>query len=520
MNESNPKPSWSLPYQTSSPSDPRRGKRLRAVRIVVYCLLGTALVAPMVQLEYKTIKNHRKALRYKEKLAAATLSAKERLKGPPKPHKGAINRWRTAIRAFWAGENIYQTPEQYLQRKRNETRPVNTDPPTVLHPNIPATVILLTPTAYLPVWAGGLVFTLLKVLVVVAAALAAVRVANHANLRMPDWVAALGAAWWVTLIIGDIQHANTNGFVLGAIVLHLWLYRRGRDLGAGAALVVAVCLKMTPALFVLYWVYQRNWKLLRGVLATGLVVGVVIPAMLLGPGRWSELTGAWYDNLIRPGLLESKWYPIHVNQSLPGVASRYLLDGEPGGNIYWDSDANPYNLQSRFGWIAPVSLSPETVKRIVQIAQAIILLAMGWAIGWRKLPCDDGRRGLHYAMVLTGMLILNQRTWDHHAAILLPGYLAVWYAIAFGRMPRIARNITMIMMILAGLLLWFSAGDLLVAYGKMAGLARKEAKDFADVITAYGPKFFSFLLTFFSAAVLALAMKSSESPYRTAEELA
>ena len=78
----------------------------------------------------------------------------------------------------------------------------------------------------------------------------------------------------------------------------------------------------------------------------------------------------------------------------------------------------------------------------------------------------------------------------------------------------------MIMMILAGLLLWFSAGDLLVAYGKMAGLARKEAKDFADVVQAYGPKFFSFLLTFFSAAVLALAMKSSESPYRTAEELA
>ena len=520
MNESNPKPSWSLPYQTSHPSDPHRQKRLRAVRIVVYCLFGVALVTPMVQLEYKTIKNHRKALRYQEKLAAGTLSAKEILKGPPKPHKGAINRWRTAIRAFWAGENIYQTPEQYLQRKRDETRPVNPGPPVVLHPNTPATVVLLTPTAYLPVWAGGLVFTLLKVLVVIAAALAGVRVANHAHFRMPDWVAALGAAWWVTLIISDIQHANTNGFVLGAIVLHLWLYRRGRDLSAGAALAVAVCLKMTPALFVLYWLYQRNWKLLRGALATGLIVGVVVPAFLLGPGRWSELAGAWYDNLIRPGLIESKWYPVHVNQSLPGVASRYLLDGEPGGNIYWDSDANPYNLQTKFRWIAPVSLSPETAKRIVQIAQAIILLAMGWAIGLRKLPRNDGRRGLHSAMVLTGMLLLNQRTWDHHAAILLPGYVAVWYAIALGRMSRVAKNTAMVMMIMAGLLLWLSAGDMLVAYGKMAGMARREAKDFADVVLAYGPKFFSFLLTFISAVVLGLATKSSESPYRTPEEQA
>ncbi len=71
----------------------------------------------------------------------------------------------------------------------------------------------------------------------------------------------------------------------------------------------------------------------------------------------------------------------------------------------------------------------------------------------------------------------------------------------------------MIMMLLAGLLLWFSAGDLLVAYGKVAGLAGQGAKDFADVAQSYAPKFFSFLLTFFSGAVLALGMKSSEAPY-------
>ena len=73
MNELNSKPSWSLPYQTSIPSDPRRRKRLRAVRIVVYCLFGVALVAPMVQLEYKTIKNHRKALTAKADVTFAVL---------------------------------------------------------------------------------------------------------------------------------------------------------------------------------------------------------------------------------------------------------------------------------------------------------------------------------------------------------------------------------------------------------------------------------------------------------------
>ena len=226
MSESNTKPRWSLPYETPQPRDPRGRKQLRVVRIVLYCLFAGALVAPTVQLEYKTIKNHRRSLRYKEKLAAGTLTAKERLKGPPKPHKGAINRWRPAFRGLWAGENIYQTPRQYTRRLRDEGKVVKPDELALLHPNMPAVVILLSPFGWLPVYLGGLVFTILKVLVVVAAALAAVRVANHANLHMPDWVVGLGVAWWVMLIISDIQHANTNGFVLGAIVLHLWLYRR------------------------------------------------------------------------------------------------------------------------------------------------------------------------------------------------------------------------------------------------------------------------------------------------------
>ena len=76
----------------------------------------------------------------------------------------------------------------------------------------------------------------------------------------------LGLLWVLMFVIGDLQHGNTHVLVLGAITLHLWLYRRGHDWAAGGALALAICLKMTPALFVLYWLYQRNWKLLGGTL--------------------------------------------------------------------------------------------------------------------------------------------------------------------------------------------------------------------------------------------------------------
>ena len=516
------KPSWSLPYETTMPSQatPSQLGRLTVARVAVYIALATALIVPVVQLQHKTLKNHRKAQAYHQKLAASDSGDPAEVQLPPRPpkaHAGAVNRWRKAVRAFWAGENIYETIDQLSQRHRRYRRmgkTIDYGKSVALHPNMPFTVMLLTPFALGPVWLGGLVFSILKVLVIVAAALGAVRVANHKNLRMPDWLVALAVAWWVQSAIGDIQHANTNIFVLGAIVLHLWLYRRGAQAAAGVALALAICIKMTPALFVLYWLYQRNWKLLLGCLAGLVLLAVVVPAGALGPGHYAELAETWLNNLIFKGVGGS-WYPIHVNQSLPAVLGRYLLGGHEGGNIYWNADDNTYASQRQFHWIALVSLDPTLVKRLIQLAQGAVVLLMAWAIGWRKLARDDGRRGLHYAMVLLAILLLNQRTWDHHAAILLPATLAIWYAVAFGRVSRRVRIITLAMVILAGVAGLLGAGSALVSIGRACGLARADAKEFANVVGAYGLKFSGFLLMFLSAVILSLALKR---PPETASE--
>jgi hypothetical protein len=482
--------------------------------VSVYIALVVALVVPVVQLQHKTLRNHRKAQAYSQKLQAGELDQAQLRKGPPKAHAGAVNRWRKAVHAFWAGENIYETVAQLNQRHRRDERmgkKVDRGKSVAMHPNMPFTVILLTPFAMMPVWLGGLVFSIFKVLVIVAGALAAVRVANHKNLRMPDWLVALAVAWWIQSAIGDIQHANTNSFVLGAIVLHLWLYRRGRDAAAGVALALAVCIKMTPALFVLYWLYQRNWKLLLGCLAGLVLLAVVIPAAALGPGHYAVLSQTWMDNLIFRGL-GGAWYPVHINQSISAVLSRYLLGGQAGGNIYWNPDDNPYSAQRQFRWIAFAALNPTTVKRIIQLCQVVIVLLMAWAIGWPRLPRDDGRRALHYAMVLLGILLLNQRTWSHHGAIILPATLAIWYAIAFGRMGRGVRIVSLSLMIAAGTLLLLGAGDMLVSLARASGQAKAEAKEFANIVAAYGPRFYSFLLMFLAAVILSRALKHPPGP--------
>jgi len=509
-------PGWALPYETFVPENPSKRRTATVLRVVLYVLFFAAMIIPIVQLESTVLRNQRRLQEYNTRLQENRLTEKDVRRGPPKGTKGAVNRWGKAVRKFWDGENIYLTAEQAAEPLSDSN--ANRRSSISLHPNMPFVVILLTPFSYLPMWAGGLLFTILKVVIVFVAILAAVRVVNHRGMRMPDWIVALGVVWWLTGMTGDIQHANTNGFVLAAIVFHLWLYRRGKDLTAGVLLALAVCIKMTPALFVLYWIYQRNWKLLRGVLGAGLLFTVIIPAVLVGPARYSELTSTWYENLIKPGLVKGAWYPIHINQSISGVTSRYLLGGQPGGDINWNPDDTAYEAVKNHKWIAFASLDPQVVKRIVQGLQVCIVLLMGWAIGLRKLSRDDGRRSLHYAMILAGILLLNQRSWGHHAAILFPAFLGVWYAVGFGRFSKRLRSVTLIMILLCGIISWLSTGELMELYGKLCGLPKAQAKLFADQLIAYGPKFVVFLLLFLTAAILAIGMKKSDPPYASTRQ--
>ncbi len=491
------------------PDDPSRRRSVRIARTCIYVALIAAMLAPVAQFQRKTLRNHRKAAQFDAKNPAWTPAVAE-AGGPsrPKQHAGAIGRWRKAVRQFWTGKNIYLAVPSGGRNSNLHPR----DKSVRLHPNMPFVLILMTPLAYLPVGAMALSWNILKLAMIVATVLMAAELVAHKDKRPADWIIALGLAWALLPIIGDMQHGNTNVFVLGAVAAHLWLFRRGRDLAAGAVLALAICLKMTPAIFVLYWLYQRNWKLLAATVAGLVIFAVVIPAAAVGPAHYATLTQSWLDNLIVPGLVKGAWYPIHVNQSLSGVMSRYFLEG-PSGNIFWNPDDNLYEVQDKFGWISLVALSPTTLKLIIRIVQIGLVVLCGWAIGWRKLDRDDGRRALHYGMVVCLWLICNQRTWDHHATVLLLASLAAWQGIGFGKISRPVRLGGLTAISTAMLVLAISRSDVVKSFLRLLGQSKADADLGSDYFQAYGPMFLHFVLIFGLCALLAVALRNSQTPY-------
>jgi len=63
--------------------------------------------------------------------------------------------------------------------------------------------------------------------------------------------------------------------LLFLIVLGLWMHRRGYRILAGAAIAVAIGLKIFPLLYVLYFLRKRDWRALSGVVAGGVAAAAV-----------------------------------------------------------------------------------------------------------------------------------------------------------------------------------------------------------------------------------------------------
>jgi len=508
---------WALPYRSPEPDDPAGRRRVRALRAAAYVLVTAVFVVSVVQFQSGTVKALRKAEKFDRKHPDWT-PALGRAMGENRPagHKGAIGRWRCAVRQLWEGRNIYAfVPEDYT---KVDTRPASAaESPELrgivwMHPNMPATVLLLTPFGYLSAPWAALAYNVLKLAALAAAVLMAARLAGHGERRVADWVVLLGVLWTAMGLVGDIRHGNTNVFVLAAVVGHLWLFRRGRDVLAGLPLAAAICLKMTPALFCVYWLYQRNWRLLASTVGSFVLLAVVVPAAALGPGRYGTLAGTWYRNMIAPGLAKGSWYPEHINQSMSGVVSRYFLAGK-NGDIYWGPDDDPRYLGRKHGWITLAALPDAATRWVLRAGQVLLVAVAAWAIGWRTLPRDDGRRALHYTLVLLGMMLLNQRTWNHHAAVLLPAGVAVWQAVAFGRTGRGTRIASLVMLAGAGLLHWLVRGELLAGVGRLFGADAAAGERLADVAKAYGPTFYYFLLLFAVAGACSVALRTKAEPF-------
>ncbi len=278
------------------------------------------------------------------------------------------------------------------------------------YPNPPIMALILKPMTTLPPLAGTLVWFALKALMAVLMAVMIFRLIDVPQL--PDWAKALAIVVSLHPIVGDLSHGNVNIFIAFLIVFGLDCYRRQRDLTAGLLIALAIACKITPALFVPYFLWKRAWRTLLG-LGLGLCLWwAVVPGAVLGFEFNTVLLTSWFDGMVKPFLIDGQITSEHPNQSLPGLLTR-LFTANASFIAYSEDDGRPFAAATH----TLVNLGPAAVNVVVK---AVMLAFVAFFVWQGRSP---HRRGLRFAaecgLIVLGMLLFSERTWKHHATTLL-----------------------------------------------------------------------------------------------------
>jgi hypothetical protein len=332
------------------------------------------------------------------------------------------------------------------------------------YPNPPIMALLLRPLAELePPWAGAVTWFFLKVAMALLSLAMVFRLIEDGGVPFPPWAKAVATLLSLRPLVGDLSHGNVNIFILFLVIAALYSWHKERDLLAGVLLALAVCCKVTPALFVPYFVWKRQWNLLAGwAIGMGMFL-LIVPAVFLG---WSENWGqlsSWVNQMIVPFVIRGEVTSEHPNQSLPGLVFR-LMTHNPSFVEY------PNNIWTPAEYHNLVDLGQASARWLIRGCQVLFLL-----IVFRS--CRNKERGgwrvaLEFSMILVGMLLFSERTWKHHCVTLTLPFAALVYVIAVAPVRRWLAVSIASALGLAALLMFSASGilsvreaDLMQVYG-------------------------------------------------------
>ncbi|GIW78220.1 MAG: hypothetical protein KatS3mg105_0027 [Gemmatales bacterium] len=306
--------------------------------------------------------------------------------------RSAIVRWRVPLQEIGQGVNIYERH---------------------LHPNTPTMALLLRPLALMPALPSALIWFSAKAVFAILAIYWTFQMIEGAGDHFPCWARLLAIALSIRPIAGDLSHGNVNLLILFLVVGGLYAFTLKRDFIAGLLLALAIACKVTPALFIPYFVWKRCWKVLAGC-AVGLLVFVVaFPAIVCGWDFGMELLLSWFRQMAEPYLLEGRvFYSEHNNQSLPGLLVR-LLTHSPSFSKYIGSEYRPLEYHN------VLSLEPTMVGWISKAFMAIFAGLVIWVCRTPNEPRRHCSWVAEFSLVVLGMLLFSERTWKHHCVTLL-----------------------------------------------------------------------------------------------------
>lgn len=245
------------------------------------------------------------------------------------------------------------------------------------------------------------------------------------------WVGAATLALCSRFVVRELPECGPNLLLLALSWLAVWLWVERREFLGGTCLGLAIAMKCTPGLFLVYFAWKRQWKM-AATAATAALAFTLAPVLWQGPASYRQHMEIWLTHL-----------KLGTEQSDP---SRGVLGEEELKNLSLRPAAARFLMRLPQGHLSRVDhpaylefldLAPAAADRAVKL----VLLALVGFAGWifRRPVEDRGDLTIVWECAIVSLLILllSPITWAQHCVALLPAfYLLVRAAFARGRSER------------------------------------------------------------------------------------
>jgi alpha-1,2-mannosyltransferase len=220
-------------------------------------------------------------------------------------------------------------------------------------------------------------------------------------------------------ILNDLDDGGPHLILMGILTCGIYAIWVGREWVGAVLFGLGIALKITPALFVLLFLWKRQWRVaFYTVLAA--IFWIVLPAVHMGPTSWWEHQTEWTRNAAL-SLLDQQMEGRQENEqqkanlSLRHTLMRYLVT-YPESHLLRQVDSA----------YKPVLDLPPRAATLIVVSVTLGLLGL---FAWSSRESFQGPRDTAWPRDCAGVMILalllSPITWDQHLVWLMPAAFIV-----------------------------------------------------------------------------------------------
>ena len=220
-------------------------------------------------------------------------------------------------------------------------------------------------------------------------------------------------------IFNHLAFGQSNILVLALVVLGLVWLQKNRAFMGGAAIGISIAIKIISLPFAIWFAARRNVRVTLGI-ACGLLIGLLLPAILVGFDKNLHFLSYWFHNVVLYSDLRSAKWPFHVNLSLQAQLYRFFSD-----SVAFEYNGRQYHLT--------LFVLPTAILRVLEyvVVAAVAGLVVLYALLFRKrgaLISHWGGIALTFSLVPMFATVMQK----HYLVLLIPSYIYVlhlWYSV-------------------------------------------------------------------------------------------